>query len=654
MKNWTKFAVFATLCGLIGCGKAADQQEDSGAKQVAVAIPQLAVKTAESIAPKDTETPADKGGYGFEAIAESLGYQTYVITPEDQKYFGDPRAVKGGLLTHVSTRFPVTLRTEGQNAGYEENNTLKTLMYEGLLSTHPVTREYVPALASHWKISEDKMHYWFRIDPNARWSDGKEVTAEDVVATWNFMMDETLMEPSNTLTYGKFDKPVAESKYIASVKCKELNWRNLLYFGSSMVLYPAHIINNLSGTDYLSEYQFKTLPGTGPYTLLEKDFVNQQSFAVTRRLDYWAAESPTAKYICNFDKIKFGVVKDNESLIFEQFKKGDHDFYRVMSARKWAEEADFEGVKNGLVQKRRVFSEQPTGMTGYMLNMREWPFNDTKIRHAFMYLFNREKLNKELFRDQYIIQNSMQAGSVYENPNNEKFSYNPEKAQQLLAEAGWKERNADGWLVKDGKPFQIEIGIDKGAEQVVTPFQQMLKENGIDLQIKFVDQGASWKALMDRSFTIFYMAWGGTGYPNPETMFNSKLADEKDNTNVYGFKNKRVDELCKQYDQEFDRKKQIEIIREIDGIVWEELPFLLSHYAPYERLLFWNRFGYPEYVLSRYVGDYKDIFTYWWFDPEKVAALDAAQKNNTTLPVGEVEIKYWESFKNASAVSDAK
>ncbi len=638
------------------CGQSNEQPINNTTAASPAAILQYAVKTAENTAPKDTETPPDKGGYGFEAIAESLGYQTYVITPEEQKYFGDPRAVKGGLFTFVSERFPITMRTEGQHAGYSENSLIRGLMFETLLMAHPVTREYVPLLASHWKISADKMQFWFRVNPDARWSDGEPVTAEDVIASWNFMMDETLLEPSNILTYEKFERPTAEGKYLVTVKCKDLNWRNLLYFGAGMAIYPAHILKNLTGADYQSQYQFKALPGTGPYTFFESDFKNSQSFTMTRRLDYWGAENPATKHLFNFDKIKFGVVKDNPSLIFEQFKKGDFDFYLVMSAQKWAEETDFDNVKNGWIQKRRIFTERANGMQGYMLNMRQWPFDDKRIRHAFMYLFNREELIQKLYRGQYIIQNSMFSGSVYENPNNEKFAYNPEKAMQLLAEAGWKERNANGWLVKDGKEFRIEIGIEKSDEATATPFQQMLKEYGIDLQLKFVDSNASWKGLMERTFTMDYMAWGGSSYPNPESMFHSSLADKNDNTNIFGFKNKRVDELCALYDKEFDRKKQIEILREIDGIVWEELPFLLILYAPYQRVLFWNRVSYPEYMLARYdYGDYRDVFTYWWFDSEKIAALEAAKKNNTTLPVAsEVDVKYWEAFKNASALSDAK
>ena len=84
----------------------------------------------------------------------------------------------------------------------------------------------MPQIATHWQI--DRLTYRFRIDPNARWSDGQPVVADDVVATWTLMMDKGLQDPSAQLVFEKFDKPVAESSYIVRVTSRQLNWRNFL------------------------------------------------------------------------------------------------------------------------------------------------------------------------------------------------------------------------------------------------------------------------------------------------------------------------------------------------------------------------------------------------------------------------------------------
>ena len=91
------------------------------------------------------------------------------------------------------------------------------------------------------------------------------VTSDDVIATWDLMMDETILEPSSQLVYEKYERPVAESKYIVSVTSKSLNWRNLLYFSASMSLHPHHILKDIDGTEYLEKYEMK---------VVENDIIN--------------------------------------------------------------------------------------------------------------------------------------------------------------------------------------------------------------------------------------------------------------------------------------------------------------------------------------------------------------------------------------------
>ena len=172
--------------------------------------------------------------------------------------------------------------------------------------------------------------------------------------------------------------------------------------------------------------------------------------------------------------------------------------------------------------------------------------------------------------------------------------------------------------------------------------QQILKEYGIDMQIKFVDPTTRWKNLMDRNFTIDFQGWGGLVYPNPETSFKSSLADQKNNNNVSGLKSERLDELLPIYDTEFDHARRVEIIQEIDGIVSDIHPAAwgLSREPP-ARLLYWDKFGYPDYMLTKYGGRFEDILYHWWFDTEKDKALQNAMKNNGSLPLGETEHTFW-------------
>ena len=615
-----------------GCGGKKEQSVISAENKVTVS--------------KDNSTPAEQGGYGFEAIAEKLGYQTYTFSEKDGNFFGDPNAVKGGTLHYIHSLFPRTMRIIGQNSSQMINaRIIQALCYESLMGQHPATLEFVPSLATHWMISEDKLTFKFRINPDARWSDGMPVIAADVVATWDLRMDETILEPSEQLSFGKFERPVAEGKYIVSVNAKSINWRNFLYF-STMAVLPNHILKELDGTAYLEEYTFTMMTGTGPYIIPENKIINQESFILERREDYWAADDPFVQYQYNFDKIKVSVVKDNTALQYEKFKKGEQDFYRVSQARRWVEETDYESIQNGWVKKQRVFSEKPAGTSGYYFNMREWPFDDKRVRYAFTYLYDRVKMNREMYYNEYGYMNSLYAGSVYENPDNNPFHPNPEKAVALLNEAGYTSRNDDGWLVHEetGRILSFELSLPKSYEYMATPVQQMLKEYGMDMQIKFVDYNTMIKNVNERNFSVAMLAYGGLIYPNPETSLKSELADKNDNNNVWGFKSDRVDELLPEYDACFDQNRRIEIIREIDGIYSEVHPTAWSIVRNYQRILYWDKFGFPEWMFTRYIGEYWSIFSYWWIDPEKEANLEKAMAAGEKLPLAPLDMKYWPEY----------
>ena len=595
----------------------------------------------------DNATTAIEGGYGFEKIADDLGYKTYEWNEEkDGTFFGDPKAIKGGTLNYIHSLFPRTMRVIGQNSSQVLNSrTISALCYEGLLSQHPTTLEFIPGLASHWKISGDKMTFEFRINPDARWWDGMPVTSDDVIATWDLRMDETILSPAEQITYGKFERPIAKSKYIVSVKAKSVNWRNFLYF-STMALHPNHILKDLDGTAFLEEYAFSVIPGTGPYILEDKNIKNQESYTFERRKDYWDINSPFNRYKFNFDKIKVSVVKDNDALQYEKFKKGEQDIYNVQRSRRWVEETDFTATESGWIKKQRVFSEKPAGTSGYYFNMREWPFNDKRVRYAFCYLYDREKMNREMYYNEYGMMNSLYSGSVYENKNNNPFKYNPQEAMRLLKEAGYTSRNSDGWLVHEtsNKVLSFEIVIQKTSAYMVTPVQQMLKEYGIDMQIKFIDYNTMIKNVNARNFNVCLLAYSGLVYPNPEGSLRSTLADQNDNNNVWGFKSPRVDELLDEYDVCFDQQRRIEIIREIDGIFSDVHPIAFSIARNYSRMMWWDKFGYPDWMFSRYVGEYWDSFYYWWYDEDKDNILKDAVENGSSLPLKPIDMKYWPDY----------
>ena len=587
----------------------------------------------------DPSVSAEDGGAGF----TGEGWETNT----DFDLIGDPRALKGGSFKEDIPDFPGTLRIFGPESNTTIPRNIWNMVYESLLSLHPTTLEYIPNLATHWQISEDKRTYRYRINPNARFSDGEAVEAEDVVATWNFIMDEGLQYPMGRVSYSKFEEPVAESKYIVRVTSAQDNWRNFLYFSASMPVLPAHVLKEVDGARYLQEYNFKVLPGSGAYAVGEGDVEKGKSVTLRRREDHWAASNRQNVGVNNFDAIETVVVRDR-NLAFEMFKRGDLDYYLVTRARYWVEEMDFDKVQRGLIQKRRIYNQNPQGVQGLAFNMRRPPFDDLRVRKALTYLQNREQMIEKLFYGMYEPMNSYYPGSLYENPDNPLNLFDPEKAMALLAEAGWKERDAQGRLIRDGQPLTVELLYrSELAETYLTVYQEDLRKAGIALNLRLVTGETMFSLLMQRKFDVASMAWSGLVFPNPETSYLSSLADQDNTNNINGIKNDRIDEICAEYDLTFNLDQRVKLIRELDGILANTYPYVLAWTAPFVRLGYWNKFGHPDSYLTR-TGDYRDMMTLWWIDPERKARLEQAMGDpSIQLEVGETDQKPWVGFGQA-------
>ncbi|HVH26506.1 MAG TPA: extracellular solute-binding protein [Vicinamibacterales bacterium] len=588
----------------------------------------------------DPAVPAEQGGKGF----TGQGWETNT----DYDLIGDPRAVKGGTLRQAMlTDFPSTLRYYGPNRT-AWNNMLHGLAYETLLGLHPTTLDYMPVLATHWQISADKQTFRFRINPNARWSDGVPVTSDDVLASWKLATDKGLQDPAITLIFSSFQPPVAESKYIVSVKAKDENWQNFLYF-SGMFIYPAHILKGVDGAAYIKEYNYKMLPGTGPYMLSEQDVEKGRMVRIRRRPDYWAETHRRNVGISNFDEIQQLVVRDR-NLEFEMFKRGDVDYYFVQRAQMWVEELDYPNIQRGLNQKRKVFNHNPQGVSGIAINTRREPYNDIKVRKALRHLFNRETMVEKMMFNEYVLTDSIFPGSVYENPNNEKVRYDPQRALTLLAEAGWKDRDSSGRLVKNGQPMNLEIVYgDQASERYFTIFQEDLRKIGITLNLRFVTFETLVKLLDERTFSMASIAYTGEVFPSPEANLRSDLADQKNTNNITGFKNKRADEIIAAYTREFDFSRRVKLLQELDGLVTNDHSWILEWSAPYQRFVYWNKFGQAKGLLTR-IGDYRDIPSLWWIDPAKAEQVEAALKD-TSIQLGEGarDDRYWLEFARLEA-----
>jgi microcin C transport system substrate-binding protein len=644
-----RLAVLLMVAGTItGCGDNDKDKPGGGAGRTNKSMAITPPKAFNEPPGADPSVSAEMGGNGFEKIAADSGWNAGNLPAEDFKYIADTSAVKGGQITIAIDEYPATFRAYGKDENTAETRAIYNMVYEGLLTTNPLNLDFLPSLASHWKVAPDGQTYYFRINPDSRFSDGHRVTSEDVIATYNLGMDAGILSPSTNAFFADFEKPVAISPYIVSVKSKQKNWKNLLYFGGTPIL-PAHVIGKITGKDYLDKFQYEMPPGTGPYMVQSADIKKGTSVAVTRRTDWWAKDIPQNRGQYNFDKVVMTVVRD-ERLQLERFKKGETDIYLVKRAQFWVEEFNFDEVKRGLIIKQKIYNNGPTGFAGIAFNTKRAPFNDIKVRQAIGMLFNRKQIIEKVMFNQYDLVNSLYPGSEYENPNNPKQEYNPTRAAELLAEAGYTSRNAEGILVKNGQPFVVDMLIYKDQERFLTPVQQDLKNAGIQVNLRTMDQTTWFTMLKEQNYQMALMGWGGLIYPNPKTSFKSDLADHTPSNNITAFKDARVDQIVEAEQTEFDPAKRRAMLRELDSIFTASYNYAYSWYAPYQRVIYWNKFGMPEYVLGR-LGDWRDLLALWWIDPAKEEQLMKARRDRSiTLdhPKSE-ENRYWQEWNKTRA-----
>jgi microcin C transport system substrate-binding protein len=566
---------------------------------------------------------------------------------------GDPHAVKGGTLTIALTSAPATLRTYGPNSRSQITSLMTSGMYESLCGLSPLSMRVVPGLADAWYVAPDHKTFYFHINPKARWADGSKVTATDVQRTWDFFTSKFIKDPFINAYYRKYERPEILASDIVKVKAKVKDWR--MFMGIyGMEIFPAKELDkmklypgdekNPEKIDYVKDYNFKMIMGSGPYEF--DHMIKGKEVVIKRRKDYWDKDSPSGKTTYNFDYWVFKIIRD-ENLIYEKFKKGEVDIYLVNIAKRWVTETNFDKIQKGWIQKVKVFTDYARGISGFAFNMRVPPFNDVRVRQAFRYLINVKQLVHMLMYDEYLLLDSYFPGSIYQNPDNPKYRYNPDKAVELLKEAGWDHWDENGRLCnKEGKPFVITIPYTAGFDRILTVVQEYLNDVGITLKLKQITPETKWKLVMDRKFTVSYQGWTGSQFPNPRAMWHSSMAG-KNTINICGMKDKKVDELIEQYEQWIPFEERVKLLRKLDKRLMELCPYALSYYAPHTRILYWDKFGMPKSVLGKQgsAAVWTGIFYYWYVDPKKEKALKEAIAQNKTLPKREnVQVHFWEKW----------
>ena len=543
-------------------------------------------------------------------------------------------AKKGGAFKIYSHQYPKSL-----NYYLEQFSTtaeIFRMMFEPLAMYHPISLQVLPRLASSWEISKDKTTYVFKLDKNAKWSDGKPITAYDVLFTFETLMNPNHNTPVFRIGLSRFETPKVIDDYTIEFKAKEVHWNNFEEVATQLFILPKHDMETKDFNKINDSFPVVS----GPYKLAEAKA--GRYVKMRRRGDYWARAYLFNKGRYNFDEIYFKVYNE-EPIALQAMMKGDIDLFPVYKAATWINEAKGEKIDNYWIVKQKIFNQKPIGFQGWAMNTRKEPFNDVRVRKAIAHLVNRKEMISKLAYNEY-----EQTDSYYpdfylgenksKNPN-EPVEFDVEKARVLLKEAGYKP-NSKGILEKDGKELHIIVlERDKGTEKYFTTFMETAKEVGVKVTIENTDL-AGWSSRMDDfNFMLTWCAWGGGILKDPEPMWHSKYANQKMQHNYPGLALPEVDALIEKQKTIFNVEERHAIVKKIDQIIYKQHPYVLLWHLPSTRLLYWNKFGTPKMPLGKYSGE-SFATDYWWYDPDKKASLDDGVNNKKSLPPVPKEV-YW-------------
>lgn len=546
-----------------------------------------------------------------------------------------PDAEIGGEISIFAGQYPKSMNY------YLDPNVLSAeifgTMYETLLSMNPVTLEYEPGLAEKWTISEDKKTFTFYMNKNAEWSDGKPVTAFDIKWTYDAIMDPANLTGPHKVELERFEAPVVIDNYTIRFIARDVHWNNLAAAGGFHILckhaFEKKDFNTIN-------FDFPVV--SGPYklgTLSEGVFVKLQ-----RRKDWWNIHAKRSQGMGNFHTMNFRFFAERGNA-FEAFKKGSIDLFPVYTARRWINETKGEKFLKNWILKQKIYNHNPIGFQGFAMNMRKPPFDDIKVRQAMALLLDRRKMNKTLMYGQYFLHRSF-FEDLYSHDNpcpNKLVEMDKTGARKFLKEAGWIVNPKTGFLEKNGKKFSFKfLTRSASTDKFLAIYAEDLKDAGIELVTDRKDW-ASWaKDMEEFNFQMTWAAWSSGVFKNPESMWSSKEADRKGGSNITGFKNKEVDELIEKQKSIFTITKRNEIYRKIDQIIYKDYPYVLLWNINYTRLLYWNKFGAPETVLSKY-GDEGSAYWYWWIDMDSRADLSDALETKAMLP-GKNPVVYFDEI----------
>lgn len=573
--------------------------------------------------------------YSTHKLEEKLTW----ITNNRERLIASPNAKKGGTFYHYIKSFPLTFRTVGPDSnnftrGYFLDNQLS------LISINGDTERIIPELATHWAYGKDGRTMYFKLNPDAKWSDGQPVTADDYIFTLEYMRSKHIQAPwYNDYYTQEVEKVTKYGDYLISVSAvKKIPD---LWLTVNIQPTPKHYYGKIMN-DFIEKYNWAVVPNTGPYIL--KTFEKGKYLLFERKKDWWGENLRYFKNRFNVDYFKLIIIRD-ENVAFEYFKKGELDTFGATRAEVWYDRANGEIFDRGYVNRLWFYNDTRMPTLGLFLNLDRDIFKDKNLRYALAYAINFDKVNKQLFHNEATRLRSFFTGyGTYTNPSIGLRDFNIPKVEYYMKASGWY-RGPDGIWSKKGNRYSVTISYKN---EYNTPRLVIMKEEakkaGIELNLELLDASNAYKKVMEKKHEVSYMGWSTSFRPQPWEHFHSVNAHKPQTNNVNNLDDPEMDKLIDRYRESTDEKELISLSRRIQQKIYDSGCWIPLESIPFVRFFLWRWIRYPEvpgYKTSSEIFDDPQAGGYFWIDEDiKKETLESMKTGRSYKPVIDMITRY--------------
>ncbi|WP_295877645.1 extracellular solute-binding protein [uncultured Zhongshania sp.] len=577
------------------------------------------------------------------ALPEKLPADLVWQTNHSDPVFADPNAQRGGRFRTFVSTFPLTLRlvgpdSNGSFAGYMRANNLS------LVGIHPNTLKPIPELATEWAFGTDGHSIYFRLDPEARWSDGTPVTADDYVFGLEFMRSKFILAPWYNNYFSEIITDLVKyDDHTIGIEGATPKPDDEMLFEYSVSPVPKHF--HKLDENWVRDYNWRIEPNTGPYIITE---IRKGKYVeLSRKQDWWANEKRYFKHRYNPDHIRVKLIRDL-NIAYQYFRKGELDTFPLLMPRFWHKKAQGDIYEKGYVGKIKFYNDVPQPISGLFLNEDAPPLDDINVRYAIAHALNVDKvINTVLHGDYERLQTAHDGYGDYSNTSIRAREFDLKKAASYLEKAGWDKRGNDGIRVKDGKPLSVRITYyNSGHNDRLVILAQEARKAGVDFQLQLLDMSAAFKQIMENKHQAAWMGWAGGGLsPRYWEFYHSDNAHKSQTNNVTNTDNKTLDAKIMAYRTATEKSTRVTLAHELEQMVHDQGSFIPTFKVPYTREAFWRWIKLPASYGTRTSDALFDPLggsggLFWIDNEEQQKTLDAKQ-DGEALPTIMIIDKDW-------------